>query len=292
MDGTAIDYYFNGDDTKMEGQASSIPHYSTQGQGLLSQRRNNTSYFYHFDGLGSTKALTDANQNIQSTTIYDAWGNVLQASGTITNPYLYVGELGYYSDDDAGMYLLTQRWYNPVIGRFLTKDIREVERQNLYVYSLDDPVNIVDPTGLKEKCPTFDELPKGARKCFYKCLGFGWIDGKPTFYVDLSCLKKCLEGQMNKHLAEYICCSWWKYVYGGEEPSKDPWVVHPCEQESPPYDMSACQRCCDFQTCLCQIKDFATPVAGGASLTQCGIFLHKCYQNCDFCGFAKRFVFK
>ncbi|MGC8843985.1 MAG: hypothetical protein ACP5QS_08600, partial [bacterium] len=82
MDGTAIDYYFNGDDTKMEGQASSIPHYSTQGQGLLSQRRNNASYFYHYDGLGSTKALSDTNQNIQNTTIYDAWGNVLQASGT------------------------------------------------------------------------------------------------------------------------------------------------------------------------------------------------------------------
>ena len=93
--------------------------------------QNSSSHFYTYDGLGSTKALTDANQNIQNTTKYDAWGNILQSSGTITNPYLYVGELGYYGDGDAGMYLLTQRWYNPLIGRFVVRtSLQGLQRQN------------------------------------------------------------------------------------------------------------------------------------------------------------------
>jgi len=150
--GTTIDYYFDGDDLVTEAQGASILAYYTQGQGLLSQRRNNASYFYHYDGLGSTKALTDANQNIQNTTKYDAWGNILQSSGTITNPYLYVGELGYYGDGDAGMYLLTQRWYNPLVGRFVVWDPigRGVQRKSLgvYLYTSNNPVNAVDPKGL------------------------------------------------------------------------------------------------------------------------------------------------
>ncbi|MEM2002432.1 MAG: RHS repeat-associated core domain-containing protein [Candidatus Methanomethylicaceae archaeon] len=117
--------------------------YYTQGQGLISQRRGNASYFYHYDGLGSTKALSDANQNIQASYKYDAWGNILQTSGTITNPYLYVGELGYYSDGDSGMYLLTQRWYNSVIGRFVEKD--KIRKKNPYEYC--QPITLVDPQG-------------------------------------------------------------------------------------------------------------------------------------------------
>ena len=143
--GTTIDYYFDGDDLITEAQGASILAYYTQGQGLISQRRNNASYFYHYDGLGSTKALTDANQNIQNTTKYDAWGNILQSSGTITNPYLYVGELGYYGDGDAGMYLLTQRWYNPVIGRFVVRDpLNELAH---YLYVTENPLNRRDPEG-------------------------------------------------------------------------------------------------------------------------------------------------
>jgi RHS repeat-associated protein len=121
--------------------------YYTQGQGLISQRRNNASYFYHYDGLGSTKALTDANQNIQSSTIYDAWGNILQSSGTITNPYLYVGELGYYGDGDAGMYLLTQRWYNPAVGRFGAKDPLSLVGKS-YFYCASNPLTRTDRSGL------------------------------------------------------------------------------------------------------------------------------------------------
>jgi RHS repeat-associated protein len=170
MNGTTIDYYFDGDDLITEAQGANILAYYTQGQGLLSQRRNNASYFYHYDGLGSTKALTDGNQNIQSSTIYDAWGNILQSSGTITNPYLYVGELGYYGDGDAGMYLLTQRCYNPLIGRFVVRGQLEVDES--YFYCSNDPIGYTDPSGLKRKPapPPSGDLKDSWKKCALEAL--------------------------------------------------------------------------------------------------------------------------
>ncbi|MBC7329735.1 RHS repeat-associated core domain-containing protein [bacterium] len=134
------------DNSLGEFRVPSILAYYTKGQGLPSQRRNNASYFYHYYGLGSTKVLTDANKNVQSTTIYDAWGNILQSSGTLTNPYLYVGELVYYGDGDAGMYLLTQRWYSQTEGRFAVKDPWE-QGVNLYVYARSNPLSYIDPEG-------------------------------------------------------------------------------------------------------------------------------------------------
>ncbi|MBC7328195.1 transglycosylase SLT domain-containing protein, partial [bacterium] len=148
--------------------------YYTQGQGLISQRRNNASYFYHYDGLGSTKALTDVNQNIQSSYKYDAWGNILQSSGTITNLYLSVGELGYYRNGDSGMYLLTQRLYNSVIGRFTSPG--PVFAVKDFLYCEDDPVNEIDPLGLvsnkpkPKPTPTIPEPSKDWKDCAEKVL--------------------------------------------------------------------------------------------------------------------------
>ncbi|MEM0010662.1 MAG: RHS repeat-associated core domain-containing protein, partial [Candidatus Bathyarchaeia archaeon] len=127
----------------------------------------------------STKALTDANQNTQASYKYDAWGNTLQTSGTITNPYLYVGELGYYADGDSGMYLLTQRWYNSVVGRFVVRDLVKAEI-NSYQYAIGTPTGNVDPAGLwclKIRWPPF------VGKRVIACIG-------TTCYREKDCPKK------------------------------------------------------------------------------------------------------
>ena len=122
-----IDYYFDGDDLIAEVQGANILAYYTQGQGLLSQRRNNASYFYHYDGLGSTKALTDANQNIQNTTKYDAWGNILQAGGSIFNSFLYSGASGFYWEEETQLYIINPL-YDPVRGRIISlPEVRNID---------------------------------------------------------------------------------------------------------------------------------------------------------------------
>lgn len=44
------------------------------------------------------------------------------------------------------MCILTQRWYNPVVGRFVMRDINNIE-YNLFAYTHNNPANIVDPSG-------------------------------------------------------------------------------------------------------------------------------------------------
>jgi hypothetical protein len=71
---------------------------------LISQNRGGTKSYYHFDALGSTRELTDENENVTDTNMYDAWGVNVASSGTTENPFRWVGEVGYYFDEAIGEY--------------------------------------------------------------------------------------------------------------------------------------------------------------------------------------------
>lgn len=116
---------------------------------------------YAFDGLGSTRALTDSNQNITDTYSYEAFGNTLTRSGTTENPYEYVGMLGYYADGETGLMLLGPRCYDANMGRFTTSD-PALSEENYYMYADANPTNNVDPSGLitvGKCCPTGNVTP-------------------------------------------------------------------------------------------------------------------------------------
>ena len=107
------------------------------------------SYFYHYDRLASVRFLTDESGNIVQEYSYDVWGNLVSSSGSISQPYQYVGKEGYYREGDLDLYLLGQRWYDEEVGRFISRDpIGEEGGLNLYVYVGNNPVNLKDSTGL------------------------------------------------------------------------------------------------------------------------------------------------
>ena len=61
------------------------------------------------------------------------------------NDYLYTGR---EYDWETGIYYYRARYYNPELGRFLTRDpAGMVDGPNMYVYVKNSPVNGVDPTG-------------------------------------------------------------------------------------------------------------------------------------------------
>ena len=78
-----------------------------------------TRSFYGYDGMGSARLLTDSTGTVTDTFDYDAWGNAVNTTGTTPNLYLYRGE---QYDSDLGLYYLRARYFNPLTGRFLTKD--------------------------------------------------------------------------------------------------------------------------------------------------------------------------
>jgi len=116
--------------------------YGASGSGVL---------VYQTDGLGSVRALTDGTGTIVQTYRTDAFGNpdTTYTQGTVTQRFQYAGE----ERDEDGIIFLRARYYNPSIGRFMSRDPPPksgpgITGWNRYAYASDNPVSLVDPSGL------------------------------------------------------------------------------------------------------------------------------------------------
>ena len=117
-----------------------------------------TTYFVLSDHLGTVHAICDGSGTIVESYEFDAWGRVLgvydsngsPVSGSqIGNNYLWQGR--WYSWE-AGLHFFRARWYDPIAGRWLSKDpIGIAGGLNQYVFCGNDPVNSRDPLGFCEE---------------------------------------------------------------------------------------------------------------------------------------------
>jgi len=149
-------YYYDGDSNRvfyeMDGGGNLLVQYTYGHDGqLLWMVRGGQTYYYHYNGHGDVVALTDSIGIVVAEYDFDAWGNPVATGleGTVVNPYRYAG---YRWDAETGMYYLNARYYLPSVGRFITRDSfhgfeDEPQSVNLYVYTKNNPVNIIDPTG-------------------------------------------------------------------------------------------------------------------------------------------------
>jgi len=113
------------------------------------------TYYALTDHLGAVHALADESGEIVESYRYDAWGRVLgvyDGSGTplsesaVGNHYLWQGR--WYSWN-TGLYYFRARWYDPITGRWLSKDPIGISGGlNQYVAFNNNPVNERDPFGL------------------------------------------------------------------------------------------------------------------------------------------------
>jgi RHS repeat-associated protein len=100
------------------------------------------------DELGSVRLVVNAaTGQVAQQLDYDAFGNVINDTSPGFQPFGFAG--GLY-DTDTGLVHFGARDYDATTGRWTSKDpIRfEGSTANLYTYVLNDPVNMVDPTGL------------------------------------------------------------------------------------------------------------------------------------------------
>ena len=108
-----------------------------------------TPSFYGYDGGGNVRQLTSAAGAVTDTYDYDAFGNKINSTGSTPNNYLYRGE---QYDSDLGLYYLRARYYNPLTGRFMSRDpedgkLTDPKSLHKYLYADGDPVNVIDPRG-------------------------------------------------------------------------------------------------------------------------------------------------
>ncbi len=107
--------------------------------------------FHHYDGLGSTDRITNASQVQQVHYRYRAFGEPTIFYDTeipTPNRFLWGGKLGYYHQPDLGNFWLRAREYDPLTGRFLSRDPAMAEI-NRFRWPGNNPIMIVDPSGMQ-----------------------------------------------------------------------------------------------------------------------------------------------
>jgi RHS repeat-associated protein len=136
--------------------AGTITAFYVHGNGLISRvLPGGTTYCYHYDSRGSTIALTDATQTIIDAYAYDTFGNINTRTGSTSNPFSYLGRYGII-DDGNGLYNIRARYYDPDIGKFITKDPltgkdSDTQSLNRYVYAINNPIRLIDVSGLSAR---------------------------------------------------------------------------------------------------------------------------------------------
>jgi RHS repeat-associated protein len=105
--------------------------------------------YYHYDALGSTRNLSGDTGAVLASYTYGAFGNLRLMKGSSDNTLKFTGE---QTDDETGLIYLRARYYDPEVGRFVTKDPfpgfdNDVQSINRYVYVQNNPANLDDPSG-------------------------------------------------------------------------------------------------------------------------------------------------
>jgi RHS repeat-associated protein len=120
--------------------------------GLISQHRSGATSIYHYDAIGTTRALTDSNQNVTDTAVYTAFGEKTSSVGTTANPYGFLGLIGCYSETSARIVSVRRRGYLATLARWSAKDPLLLEQtMGPYIYCSNRPLVSTDPSGMQEK---------------------------------------------------------------------------------------------------------------------------------------------
>jgi len=110
-------------------------------------------FYYHSDNLGSPIAITNQTGDVVWRTDYKPFGQSLnEVSENGVNNYQYNAK----EKDDSGLFYYGARYYDSDLGRFVTADtirgdIKNPQTLNRYVYTLNNPLKYVDPSGNKIK---------------------------------------------------------------------------------------------------------------------------------------------
>ena len=113
-------------------------------------------FYYHRDRLGNITEITDFEGTVVQRYVYDAFGKVSifdkdgnaitpSSANYLKSPYAFTGQ---EYDHETGMFLHGVRFYDPDSGRFISEEPLGLDGPNLYWYTLNNPINYVDPTGL------------------------------------------------------------------------------------------------------------------------------------------------
>nr|WP_307727775.1 RHS repeat-associated core domain-containing protein [Massilia sp. TS11] len=169
-DGVTV-VYAGAFEVEWTGNTPKVKTYWPQGLGVEiddATGANTSLYWMHKDNLGSVVAMTKADGTIGERMDFDAWGkrrtlNGLPDASGKTTPDSIDGQIdnkgytGHEMLDQLDLVHMNGRVYDPMVARFLSADpyIQDPENgqsYNRYSYVLNNPTNLVDPTGFFAEC--------------------------------------------------------------------------------------------------------------------------------------------
>jgi RHS repeat-associated protein len=110
-----------------------------------------TTNFFLSDGLGSLLGVfsnTASSASLLASQLYYPYGVSRYGSGTVS-PYTAKGFTGQYNDPTSGLDYYGARYYDPVVGLFVSADkqLGDMQGANPYAYVGQNPETETDPTG-------------------------------------------------------------------------------------------------------------------------------------------------
>jgi RHS repeat-associated protein len=173
VNGEKTVYVWDGDQVVMElSKGGAVQKRYIRGNDLVyaDKGENTEKTYYVTDMHGNVVQLLDESGNVTKTYEYDSFGNEVKPEKKDENPYRYCGE--YYDKETEEVYLRA-RYYQPSVGRFITRDTYTGESDeplslHLYTYCANDGVNKCDADGnawtwIKNKWNAFCDT---AQKCY------------------------------------------------------------------------------------------------------------------------------
>ena len=153
---TTYNYVYNGSTLSQMTVGSNTLGFAYDAGGVpVTVNYNGTNYYYITNLQGDITGIADGSGALVVSYTYDAWGNILTTTGTMTdtlgtlNPLTY---RGYVYDRETQLYYLQSRYYNPTIGRFINADALVATGQgtlgnNMFAYCLNNPISMIDEDG-------------------------------------------------------------------------------------------------------------------------------------------------
>jgi RHS repeat-associated protein len=156
---TILTYPFGIEEHQYNGSGSNqwnVSYYFLAGR-LLGSLDGNGTQFYLVDALGSL--VSDFNKAaggaaLKGNQLFGPYGTGRYYAGNINTAKGFIGQY----NDGTGLDYLNARYYDPVVGVFLSADSKQGNMQgmNPYAYVNGNPETYSDPTGLRpiSDCPT------------------------------------------------------------------------------------------------------------------------------------------
>jgi RHS repeat-associated protein len=149
------------------------------GKLVAQQSTDGQFYWLHTNHLGSSRAMTDVNGTLVYKGQFDPYGQALMEWSSSGNTNLNTKKFGYERDAATGLDYANARMYTSLRGRFMQPDpsglgaseLNRPQSLNTYVYTRNDPVNFVDPSGLGEFPLTYEECNSRAVSVWT----WGWL---------------------------------------------------------------------------------------------------------------------